>query len=63
MLEAAHHNSDVSRGEGEGDVEAIVVPGTAAAHGVPQAQPAQRLQPGALQGPCPAQSWVITSGN
>ena len=62
VLEATHHNSDVSGGEGEGDVEAVAVPGAAAAHGVPQAQPAQWLQPAALPGPCPAQPSVITSG-
>ena len=55
MWEATHHDSNITRSEGEGDVEAIAVPGAAAAHGIPQAQRAQRLQAGTLPCPCPAQ--------
>ena len=48
----AHHHSYVSRGEGESHMEAILVPCAAAAHGISEAQPFERLQSTVM--PCPS---------
>ena len=57
----AHHHGNVSRGEGESDLEAILVPCAAAAHGIPETQPFERLQSTILPGPGPEAGRVITS--
>lgn len=53
MRKVAHHDSDIARGECEGNMEAIPVPCAAAAHGISEAQTAQRLQATTIPSPCP----------